>query len=182
MGRLCFSTLNSLPSFTSCPTECLMPLSAAQGCAACCSSFLQLAVVMAELRQRQLRFLAHICPWGSSEQIPAPPIPYIHTAEGRAAVGFPTPQLILRLCFHENPNSSLWTVLMLLNAPALPLQRPELILSPLGVSFYLLCTQGSTAESQPWHNFLNHTQLGILGSLIKSFISSKNRFLNIFQG
>lgn len=52
-------------------------------------NFYLLGVVMAELTQSQLGFLAHISAWGSCEQVLASPTRYIHTAEGRAAVGLP---------------------------------------------------------------------------------------------
>lgn len=56
-----------------------------------------LAVIMAELTHSQLRFIAHVRPSVTSTLLKA--------GQQRDS---PTPQLVLGLCFHENPNFSLW--------------------------------------------------------------------------
>lgn len=164
---------NSLPAFPLCCTEVLPDASSISSSVMC--SLVQListahfywrSVVMENLYKASSGLLLTSVPGEAvSRSLHHPAL---------TAVRLPRPQLFFGSASTKIQIPHSGHVLMLPNATALPLQWPELrtvhcclylreplvpsesegmMPSSLGVSFYLLCTQGNTTESQSWHDF-----------------------------
>lgn len=201
VGRLCFTTLNSLPSFTSCLTACLMPLSAAQRSAACCSSFLFICWVWwwQNLSKGRSGFLLTSVP-GEAQAGPCSTHPLHPHCWRQGSTGTPhTPASSLALL----PWKPKFPALDSADAPKYhctaqrwgqcsaactwgsPLCHQKVkgwYHHPLVYLSTCFAHKVTPQNPSPGTIFKSHSNENTWLALLRVFISSKNRFLNIFQG